>query len=91
MDERAAVGIFLLVISLFGLVLFFPVYSPATYGGWGCPMLGRRGHWGVMGPGGWSYMGFPYSNLALIFLFDAAFIVVLLLGVYLIWKSTQRV
>ena len=40
MDEKAAIGIILLVIALFGIMLFFPIYSPAMYGGWGCPMGG---------------------------------------------------
>jgi hypothetical protein len=92
MNEKAAIGIVLVVIGLFGLVLFFPIYSPAIFGGWGCPMLGRRGFGGMMGPGmmgWWKYGGAPHANLGLIIMFDIAFVAILLLGVHLIWKSTQ--
>jgi len=92
MNEKAVVGIVLVIISLFGLVLFFPIYSSAIFGGWGCPALGRRGFGGMMGPSmmsWWGYGGVPHANLGLILMFDGLFIVILLLGIYLIWKSTQ--
>jgi len=91
MNEKAAIGIVLVVIGLFGLVLFFPIYSLAIFGGWGCPMLGRRGFGGMMGPGmmsWWGYGGTPHANLGLIIIFDIAFVAILLLGIFLIWKST---
>lgn len=89
MDEKAIVGIALIVVGLFGLVLFFPIYSPTTYGGWGCPMMGRRGFGGMMGSRDLTYGTTLYGYPATIFLFDAIFLVILLLGVYLIWKSTK--
>ena len=82
MDEKAATGIILLVIALFGIMLFFPIYSPTMYGGWGCPM-GGRGYGHMMGG------GFYGGGLVAIFLFDAIFLVILLLGIYLIWQSTK--
>jgi len=91
MNEKAAIGIALVVIGLFGLVLFFPIYSPAIFGGWGCPMLGRRGFGGMMGPGmmsWWEYGGTTHASLSLIIIFDIAFAAILLLGIFLIWKST---
>ncbi|MCW4033153.1 MAG: hypothetical protein NWF08_07145 [Candidatus Bathyarchaeota archaeon] len=91
MDEKAVMGIILLVIGLFGLTLYFPIYSPSSYGGWGCPMMGQQGSWGMMRPGSSAYSGTYYSNLGSIFIFDAIFITILLLGIYLIWKSTQDV
>lgn len=89
MDEKAAIGIILLVIGLFGLMLYFPIYSSSFYGGWGCPMMGPRGYQGTMGPRG--YGGAYYGNLASIFIFDVIFVVILLFGIFLIWKSTQTV
>lgn len=83
MNNTAIAGIILLVIALFGLTLFMPVYSPTSYGGWGCPMMGSRGFGGMMGG------GFYGGGLAAIFLLDIVFVVILLFGIYLIWKSTQ--
>jgi hypothetical protein len=91
MNEKAVVGIILLGIGLIGLVLFFPIYSPASYGGWGCPVMGSHrqgGMMGMMGQTGNVHSGILY-NLGSIILFDAIFIAILLLGIYLIWKSTQ--
>jgi hypothetical protein len=92
MNEKAVAGIILLVTALIGFVLFFPIYSTASYGGWGCPVMGTQRHGGMMGmmrQTGNSHSGILYNNLSLIILFDAIFITILLLGVYLIWKSTQ--
>jgi len=89
MDEKAVGGIILVVIALFGLALFFPIYSPAAYGGWGCPMLGRGGYGGMMNRGGGPYSGAPFGPLGSMFLFDGIFLAVLLGGIYLIWKSTR--
>ena len=83
MNDRAIAGIILLVVALFGLTLFLPIYSPTSYGGWGCPMMGGRGSGGMMGG------GFYGGGLAAIFLLDAIFVVIILFGIYLIWKSTQ--
>ena len=89
MDEKTIAGIVLVVVGLFGLALFFPIYSSATYGGWGCPMMGRRGFGGMMGPGGLFYSATWCDRPTTIFLFDAVFLTILLLGVYLVWKSTK--
>jgi putative membrane protein len=92
MDKKAVAGIFLLGIALIGLVLFFPIYSPSSYGGWGCPVIGTHRQGGMMGmmrQTGNVQSGFLYSNLGSIILFDTIFIAILLLGIYLIWKSTQ--
>jgi len=86
MDEKTIAGIVLVVVGLFGLALFFPIYSSATYGGWGCPMMGRRGFGGMMGSAGLFYSA---TGPTTIFLFDAVFLTILLLGVYLVWKSTK--
>ena len=67
MNDRAIAGIILLVVALFGLTLFLPIYSPTFYGGWGCPMMGGRGSGGMMGG------GFYGGGLAAIFLLDAIF------------------
>jgi len=89
MDEKAIAGIVLIVVGLFGLALFFPIYSPTAYGGWGCPMLGPRGPGGMMGSRGFPYRATLYGYPVTIFLFDVIFVAILLLGVYLIWKSTK--
>jgi len=92
MNEKAVAGIILLGIALLGLVLFFPIYSPASYGGWGCPVMGSHrqgGMMGMMGQTGNVQSGILYSNLGSIILFETIFIVILLLGIYLILKSTQ--
>ena len=89
MDQKALTGIALLVIGLFGLALFFPIYSPATYGGWGCPMFGRRGYGGMMNPSVGPYTGSFIGYNMMIFVFDAVFVAILLLGIYFVWKSTQ--
>ncbi len=89
MDEKAIAGISLIVTSLFGLALFFPIYSPATYGGWGCPMMGR---WGFSGPVRsriLSYHATLYGYPVMILIFDVLFLAILFLGVYLVWKSTK--
>jgi uncharacterized membrane protein len=83
MNDKAIAGIILLVIALVGIMLFFPIYSPTFYGGWGCPVMGGRGHGHMMGG------GFYGGGLAAIFLLDIVFAVILLFGIYLIWKSTQ--
>jgi hypothetical protein len=89
MDEKTVAGIVLVVVGLFGLALFFPIYSPSTYGGWGCPMMGRRGFGGMMGPSGLPYSAALCDRPTTIFLFDAVFLATLLLGAYLVWKSTK--
>jgi hypothetical protein len=89
MDQKALTGITLLVIGLFGLVLFFPIFSPATYGGWGCPMFGRRGYGGMMNPSVGPYTESFIGYNMMIFVFDAVFVAILLLGIYFVWKSTQ--
>ncbi|MBS7623860.1 hypothetical protein KEJ39_09375 [Candidatus Bathyarchaeota archaeon] len=88
MDEKAVAGIALIVIGLFGFVFFFPIYSPMVYGGWGCPMMGR---WEFGGPRSriLPHYGGLYGYPAMIFLFDALFLAILFLGVYLVWKSTR--
>ncbi len=82
MNDKAIAGIILLVIALFGIMLFFPIYSPTFYGGWGCPMMGGRGYDHMMGGG-------FYGGFATILLLDIVFVVILFFGIYLIWKSTQ--
>lgn len=89
MDQKALTGITLLVIGLFGLALFFPIYSPATYGGWGCPMFSRRGYGGMMNPSVGPYTESFIGYNMMIFVFDAVFVAILLLGIYFVWKSTQ--
>ncbi|WP_455368649.1 hypothetical protein [[Eubacterium] cellulosolvens] len=83
MNEKAIAGIILLVIGLVGIMLFFPIYSPTFYGGWGCPMMGGRGSGHMMGG------GFYGGGLAAMVLLDIFFVVILLIGIYFIWKSTQ--
>ena len=83
MNEKSVIGIIVLIIGLFGLAVFFPMYSRG-YGGWGCPMWGGPG-WGVGGMMGGYWMEGP----AAIFLFDLAFLAIIAIGGYLIWKSTQ--
>ena len=83
MNDKAIVGIVLLIISLFGIMLFFPIYSPTFYGGWGCPMMGGRGYGNMMGS------GFYGSGFAGMLFLDITFVVILVFGIYLIWKSTQ--
>ena len=85
MNDKAIAGIILLVIALVGIMLFFPIYSPTFYGGWGCPMMGGRGYGHMMGG------GFYGGGLSAIFLLDIVFVVILLFGIYLIWKSTQSI
>jgi putative membrane protein len=49
----------------------------------------QGGMMGMMRQTGNVQSGFLYSNLGSIILFDTIFIAILLLGIYLIWKSTQ--
>ena len=83
MNDKAIAGIVLLIISLFGIMLFFPIYSPTFYGGWGCPMMGGRGYNNMM------YGGFYGGVFAGMLFLDITFVIILLFGIYLIWKSTQ--
>jgi hypothetical protein len=89
MDEKAIAGIALIVISLFGLAFFFPIYSPMTYGGWGCPMMGRGGFAGPIGSRILSHHGALYGYPAMILTFNVLFLAILFLGVYLVWNSTK--
>jgi len=73
MENRTTIGIVLLMIGFLGMAAFFPI------GRWG--MMG----YGMMG-GTWGFGG-AFFLVALVF--EALFLGVFFMGLYLVWKSAQ--
>jgi len=80
MENRTTIGIVLLVIGLLGMAAFFPMGRWGMMGGWG----GMMGY-GMMG-GTWGFGG-AFFIAALVF--EALFLGVFFMGLYLVWKSAQ--
>jgi hypothetical protein len=76
MESRTTIGIVLLVIGFLGMIAFFPM------GRWG-----MMGYWGGMM--GYSMWGFGGVFFLVALVFEALFLGVFFMGLYLVWRSAQ--